>query len=158
MEGENRHEVRGEPEWLRNYLDRQGDWLEKTKANLVVAATIIASMSFQMMVNPPGGVWQEDKCNVGGGGVDWAGLPPVSQLDPVCTKIAGTSVLEHSDSKRVGYIGAVISCTVSFSASMSIILLAISGLRLRSTFSLDASSWEFLVSSLKPSSKASCVV
>ncbi|KFK38749.1 hypothetical protein AALP_AA3G155900 [Arabis alpina] len=106
-------------EWFVKYLNRQGDWLEKTRGNLMVAATVIAGMSFQVMVNPPGGVWQSDNC------------PSGNQTGTVCKAKAGTSVLEHESSKRGLYLGMVISSTVSFSASMSLILLVISGLRLR---------------------------
>ncbi|CAH8293080.1 unnamed protein product [Eruca vesicaria subsp. sativa] len=107
--------------WFVKYLNRQGDWLEKTRGNLMVAATVIAGMSFQVMVSPPGGVWQSDICSSG----DQTGTVPV------CKAKAGTSVLEHESSKRVFYLGMVISSTVSFSASMSLILLVIIGLRLR---------------------------
>ncbi|CAH2065893.1 unnamed protein product [Thlaspi arvense] len=103
-------------EWFVKYLDRQGDWLEKTRGNLMVAATVIAAMSFQVMVNPPGGVWQSDECSFG----------------KKCTWKAGTSVLQHR--KHGLYVRMVISSTVSFSASMTIILLVISGLRLRNRF------------------------
>ncbi|CAN8259423.1 unnamed protein product [Cochlearia groenlandica] len=107
-------------QWFVTYLNRQGDWLEKTRGNLMVAATVIAGMSFQVMVSPPGGVWQSDSCPLG----DQTGTVPV------CKARAGTSVLEYS-SKRTLYLGMVISSTVSFSASMSLILLVISGLKLR---------------------------
>ncbi|KAJ0264008.1 hypothetical protein HA466_0024380 [Hirschfeldia incana] len=117
--GEDRYDESSE--WFVKYLNRQGDWLEKTRGNLMVAATVIAGMSFQVMVNPPGGVWQSDICSSG----DRPGTAPV------CTAKAGTSVLEHESSKRGLYLGMVISSTVSFSASMSLILLVISGLRLR---------------------------
>ncbi|CAN8305710.1 unnamed protein product [Cochlearia groenlandica] len=76
----------------------------------MVVATVIAGMSFQVMVSPPGGVWQSDNCPLG--------------------DQTGTSVLEYS-SKRTLYLGMIISSTVSFSASMSLILLVISGLKLR---------------------------
>ncbi|KFK38745.1 hypothetical protein AALP_AA3G155400 [Arabis alpina] len=104
-------------EALVQYLDRQGDWLEKTRGDLIVAASIIAAMSFQVMVNPPGGVWQEDqKCSSG----------------EDCSKAkAGTAIFAHDDIKRVLYLGIVISSTISFSSSMSLILLVISGFRLR---------------------------
>ncbi|VVA97557.1 unnamed protein product [Arabis nemorensis] len=108
-------------EWFVKYLNRQGDWLEKTRGNLMVAATVIAGMSFQVMVNPPGGVWQSDNCTSGN----------QTSTGPVCKAKAGTAVLEHESSKRGLYLGMVISSTVSFSASMSLILLVISGLRLR---------------------------
>ncbi|KAF3532426.1 hypothetical protein DY000_02043163 [Brassica cretica] len=83
----------------------------------MVAATVIAGMSFQVMVSPPGGVWENDNCSSG--------------TSPVCKAKAGTSVLEHESSKRGLYLGLVISSTISFSASMSLILLVISCLRLR---------------------------
>ncbi|CAH2065895.1 unnamed protein product [Thlaspi arvense] len=105
-------------EWFVKYLNRQGDWLEKTRGNLMVAATVIAAMSFQVMISPPGGVWQSDGCSSGN--------------QTVCKGKAGTAVLEHESSKRRLYLGMVISSTVSFSASMSLILLVISGLQLRS--------------------------
>ncbi|ESQ48599.1 hypothetical protein EUTSA_v10022156mg [Eutrema salsugineum] len=112
--GEDRYEESSE--WFVKYLNRQGDWLEKTRGNLMVAATVIAGMSFQVMVSPPGGVWESDNCSSG---------------DRNCKAKAGTSVFEHESSKRGLYLGMVISSTISFSASMSLILLVISGLRLR---------------------------
>ncbi|RID80568.1 hypothetical protein BRARA_A03223 [Brassica rapa] len=105
MEG-SQNEYEESSEWFVKYLNRQGDWLEKTRGNLMVAATVIAGMSFQVMVSSPGGVWENDNCPSG--------------TSPVCKAKAGTSVLEHGSSKRI-----------SFSASMSLILLVISGLRLR---------------------------
>ncbi|CAN6991535.1 unnamed protein product [Brassica rapa subsp. trilocularis] len=48
MEG-NQDEYEESSEWFVKYLNRQGDWLEKTRGNLMVAATVIAGMSFQVM-------------------------------------------------------------------------------------------------------------
>ncbi|KAL0699863.1 hypothetical protein Bca4012_055985 [Brassica carinata] len=87
----------------------------------MVAATFIAGMSFQVIVNPPGGVWQSDECSPGN----------QTSAVPICKAKAGTAVLEHDSSKRMLYLGMVIRSTVSFSASMSLLLLIISGLRLR---------------------------
>ncbi|CAH8260409.1 unnamed protein product [Arabidopsis lyrata] len=115
-----RHEE-SSSEWFVKYLKHQGDWLEKTRGNLMVTATVIAGMSFQVMVNPPGGVWQSDNCSFGN----------QTGTAPVCKGKAGTAVLEYESSKRIAYLGMVISSTVSFSASMSLILLVISGIRLR---------------------------
>ncbi|CAN7034736.1 unnamed protein product, partial [Brassica rapa subsp. trilocularis] len=101
--------------WFIKYLNRQGDWLEKTRGNLMVAATVIAGMSFQVMVNPPSGVWQSDICS------------PGHQTGVCKAKVWGAIV---QTSKRGFYHGMVTSTTVSFSASMTQILLIISGLRL----------------------------
>jgi len=87
----------------------------------MVTATVIAGMSFQVMVNPPGGVWQSDNCSFGN----------QTGTAPFCKGRAGTAVLEYESSKRIAYIGMIISSTVSFSTSMSLILLVISGIRLR---------------------------
>ncbi|XP_018474782.1 uncharacterized protein LOC108846075 [Raphanus sativus] len=104
--------------WLKKYLNHQSDWLEKTRGNLMIVATVIASMSFQVMVNPPGGVWQSDECSENHVGV--------------CKQKAGTSIMEnHYSTKRDVYLGMVIFSAVSFSASMSLILLIIMGLQLR---------------------------
>ncbi|KAL1212064.1 hypothetical protein V5N11_028273 [Cardamine amara subsp. amara] len=121
INGRENHQYEESSEWFVKYINRQGDWLEKTRGNLMVAATVIAGMSFQVMVSPPGGVWQDNNCSSG----DQTGTAPF------CKGKAGTSVLEHDSSKRGLYLGMVISSTVSFTASMSLILLAISGLRLR---------------------------
>ncbi|CAN7112533.1 unnamed protein product [Brassica rapa subsp. narinosa] len=48
MEG-SQNEYEESSEWFVKYLNRQGDWLEKTRGNLMVAATVIAGMSFQVM-------------------------------------------------------------------------------------------------------------
>ncbi|KAA8535185.1 hypothetical protein F0562_030188 [Nyssa sinensis] len=42
------------------YLKKQDNWLEKTRNTLMVVASLIATMAFQVGVNPPGGVWQDD--------------------------------------------------------------------------------------------------
>ncbi|KAA8550267.1 hypothetical protein F0562_001951 [Nyssa sinensis] len=38
----------------------QSEWLEKKRDILMVVASLIATMSFQAGVSPPGGVWQDD--------------------------------------------------------------------------------------------------
>ncbi|XP_050234766.1 ankyrin repeat-containing protein BDA1-like [Mercurialis annua] len=53
------------PTNLKNYPSGQNsengeDWLEKTRGNLMVVATVIAGMAFQAAINPPGGVWESD--------------------------------------------------------------------------------------------------
>ncbi|KAH6761350.1 ankyrin [Perilla frutescens var. frutescens] len=42
-------------------MKQHSDWLERTKSTLMIVATLIATMTFQVGVNPPGGVWQEDQ-------------------------------------------------------------------------------------------------
>ncbi|XP_058742257.1 uncharacterized protein LOC131614715, partial [Vicia villosa] len=42
------------------YLQHQGNWIEETRGTLMIVATVIATMTFQSALNPPGGVWQEN--------------------------------------------------------------------------------------------------
>ncbi|KFK23105.1 hypothetical protein AALP_AAs53459U000100 [Arabis alpina] len=100
------------------YLNRQADWLEKTKAHLLVAASIIANTSAQLMSHPAGGVWQSDKC-------------AFDDPDNRCKGMIGTAVFEYHPSKRGFYSWMIGTSLVSFCASFSLILLAISGFRLR---------------------------
>nr|BAD94586.1 hypothetical protein [Arabidopsis thaliana] len=116
------HPFQDSSAWFLRYLDHQGDWLEKTRGNLVVAATVIAAMSFGVMVNPPGGVWQSEDCSSKG---------QTTFQTRTCEGKLGTSILEHNPSKCIFYLGMVISNLVSFSASMGIIFLVIIGFRFR---------------------------
>jgi len=57
----------GEDRWgrlerfCRTYLLDEGNWMDKkTREQLMVAATVIATMTFQSVISPPGGVWQGD--------------------------------------------------------------------------------------------------
>uniref|UniRef100_A0A2C9VJ83 PGG domain-containing protein n=1 Tax=Manihot esculenta TaxID=3983 RepID=A0A2C9VJ83_MANES len=49
--------------------DHQANWLEKTRGNLMIVATVIASMAFQAAVSPPDELWkehsQEKECSFG---------------------------------------------------------------------------------------------
>ena len=40
--------------------------MKKKRDSLMIAATLITGMTFQMAVNPPGGVWDEDKLTSAG--------------------------------------------------------------------------------------------
>ncbi|KAL3844495.1 hypothetical protein ACJIZ3_001898 [Penstemon smallii] len=84
------------------------DWLEKKKNALMIVASLIATMAFQVGVNPPGGVWQDDQG----------------------THEAGSSIIVSKYPKY--YERFYITNTTSFIASLSIILLLMSGLPIRS--------------------------
>ena len=46
--------------WMRNLLMYESiDCMEKRRATLGLVATVISTMSFQVAINPPGGVYQE---------------------------------------------------------------------------------------------------
>ncbi|KAJ1387231.1 PGG domain [Sesbania bispinosa] len=48
--------------FCRRYLINQGNWIDnkKTEEQWMVAATVIATMTFSSVISPPGGVWQAD--------------------------------------------------------------------------------------------------
>ncbi|KAH6761357.1 hypothetical protein C2S51_018306 [Perilla frutescens var. frutescens] len=101
-------------------MKQHSDWLEETKSTLMIVAILIATMAFQVGVNPPGGVWQDDNIFDSQGNR----VP-----DP---HYAGFSVLARN--YPVAYDRFYIANATSFVASLSIILLLISGLPLRRRF------------------------
>ncbi|TKY65301.1 sister chromatid cohesion protein PDS5 [Spatholobus suberectus] len=49
--------------WLTyfQYNEKKGDTTTETRNILLIIFTLVAAVTFQAGVNPPGGVWQEDK-------------------------------------------------------------------------------------------------
>ncbi|KAK9683797.1 hypothetical protein RND81_10G165200 [Saponaria officinalis] len=79
-------------------------WLESQRNALMVVASLIATMAFQVGINPPGGAWQD---NMDG-------------------HIAGNSIM--ADVNKDQYDTLLIYNTVGLISSLSVILLLISGL------------------------------
>ncbi|KAL7187013.1 hypothetical protein ACSBR1_037143 [Camellia fascicularis] len=100
----------------KHKLNDQGQWLAKKKDALMVVASLLATMAFQAGVNPPGGVWQDDK-------------PADSQVQgqPVqfLHKAGEAVVAYHYEDSYKYYLRAN---TIGFVASLSTILFLISGL------------------------------
>ncbi|XP_057799749.1 ankyrin repeat-containing protein BDA1-like [Salvia miltiorrhiza] len=93
-------------------MEKHGGWLDRKKSTLMVVASLIATMAFQIGVNPPGGAWQNDS--------------PPGNLE---TYMAGESVLMTTFPQC--YVRFYIINTTAFIASLSIILLLMSGLPMR---------------------------
>ncbi|XP_021903053.1 uncharacterized protein LOC110818462 [Carica papaya] len=94
---------------VEDWFSLRGDLLDKTRGSLMVVATVIATMSFQVAVNPPGGTWstttvQEDGC-------------------PVDSCKVGSSIIAYTN--RNMYVALIISSTASFSSSLGVILLLV---------------------------------
>ncbi|XP_021715262.1 ankyrin repeat-containing protein NPR4-like [Chenopodium quinoa] len=80
-------------------------WLEEQNTALMVVASCIATLSFQVGINPPGSVWQDNSDG----------------------HEAGTSIMSYD--KDVGLYNVVqVSNTIGLMSSLSVILLLISGL------------------------------
>ncbi|XP_057467163.1 ankyrin repeat-containing protein BDA1-like [Actinidia eriantha] len=93
------------------------DWLGRKRSALMVVASLISTVAFQAGLTPPGGVWQDDyQVDSNGNPVD----------DP---HTVGTAVMAYKDS--IQYSTFMIFNTIAFLASLSIILLLVSGLPLK---------------------------
>lgn len=101
------------------YLQCQGNWIEDTRGTLMIVATVIATMTFQSALNPPGGVWQE---NTRTGAYTCA-----SAARGICQ--AGTAVVGYDWSED--YVKFMTFNTVSFFSSLCVVLVLISGFPLK---------------------------
>ncbi|QHN76823.1 uncharacterized protein DS421_19g647290 [Arachis hypogaea] len=102
-------------------ITTKGNWVEEMRGSLMVVATVIATLTFQIAINPPGGVWQQDSNNQQG-----------CASGNTCK--AGTSVLatsSHDKNQRLKYEMFILLCTVSFTASQTVILFLLTGFQLR---------------------------
>ncbi|KAE8124213.1 hypothetical protein FH972_019118 [Carpinus fangiana] len=108
------------PSALVKYLMNPSNWIEQTRGSLMVVATVMATMSFQAGISPPGGVWQEDTKNDGYSCV----------VNNTC-EVVGKAILSYY---HPYYIGFLSSNTGSFLASVGVILLVICGFPLTSKY------------------------
>ncbi|KAF5480465.1 hypothetical protein F2P56_001213 [Juglans regia] len=101
--------------WVK-HLQSQGNWIDETRGTLMLVATVIATVTFQSGINPPGGVWQQDSKN---GDI-----------------AAGTSIFLSQNSKGTDYYYELFLYfnTTSFVAALSVLLVVISGFPLRNKF------------------------
>ncbi|XP_058215535.1 ankyrin repeat-containing protein At5g02620-like [Rhododendron vialii] len=81
--------------------EREPKWLSKRRDTFMVVASLIAAMAFQVGVNPPGGVWQDDSDE----------------------HVAGKAVLAFTN--PYAYYNIMVANTVGFLLSLSTILLLI---------------------------------
>ncbi|TKY55107.1 ankyrin repeat protein [Spatholobus suberectus] len=108
---------RWEKLWSR-YLYKQDNWMkENMQGTLMMVATVIATMTFQSTISPPGGVWQENTTNSGLKFCNTHGF---------CE--AGCSVLAYS--WQHDFLKLMTFNTASFFSSLFVVLLVTSGLPL----------------------------
>lgn len=93
------------------------DWLGRKRSALMVVASLLATVAFQAAITPTGGVWQDDLTEDANG-------QPVENPHQ-----AGKAIMAYN--QRTEYGLYMISNTVAFLASLSIILLLVSGLPMK---------------------------
>lgn len=89
------------------------DWLTRKRDSLMVVASLIATTAFQAGLTPPAGLWQDDSISTS----------PDGSTEQ---HVAGTSILAYHDLNN--YALYLYYNTTSLIASLSIILLLITGL------------------------------
>jgi hypothetical protein len=119
--------------WL-NYLRNGANWLEEMRGTLMVVATVITTITFQPILNPPGGVLQTnvnvDFWGTGLNSCPWGTNADVGQNWESIQNItceAGTSVLACAPGHYYTYFLFMIYNTISFTPSLCVTFLLLSG-------------------------------
>ncbi|CAL5429191.1 unnamed protein product [Camellia sinensis] len=86
----------------------QSEWLTKKKETIMLVATLIATIAFQAGMNPPGGFWQD------------------TSDEPSNKHSAGDAIMDYNYPHL--YLYFIRASTIGFVASLSTILLLITGL------------------------------
>ncbi|EOY31173.1 Ankyrin repeat family protein, putative [Theobroma cacao] len=97
-------------------INSNADWLERKRGTLMLVASLLATLAFQVGVNPPSGVWQDTSPS------DSSSMAKSPRFSIMADTYPGRYTL------------FLIANTTGFMASLSIILLLISGLTLRHRF------------------------
>ena len=97
-------------------------WLEHMKGSISLTASIIATMTFSLATNPPGGVVQ----------ASFSDINHCSTINPtICVGEAILATYYHDY-----YLIFLICNTICFIASLSVILLLVSGVPINNKFSI----------------------
>ncbi|XP_016903124.1 uncharacterized protein LOC107992044 [Cucumis melo] len=117
--------------WRKKNLKYKGNWIEEVQVTMMLVATVIATVTFQAGVNHPGGVWQQDtsfsytsfeKNSTHTGMGLYSSLSDYNNRTVVLP--AGTSIMVYQQEEEY-WIYLWIN-TVSFLASMSLMLMIVS--------------------------------
>ncbi|XP_031128686.1 ankyrin repeat-containing protein ITN1-like [Ipomoea triloba] len=148
----NGKEIGGGRENSEKYKKKKESWINEMREGLMVAASLLATMAFQAIVSPPGGLLSETRVieDAVAAACDWFsclfGIAFLIYDNDNNDAAAPAPAPTYSDKK--GYIGEsvmsyyqpiayqvfVVANTLSFLASLSVIMLLISGLPLHRKF------------------------
>ena len=96
--------------------EEKGEWLKDMRGNLAMVATVVATMTFQVGLNPPGGVVQNEK----------NGLCDCAIELQEYFACPGESVFAAADERNFFYF--MLSNNISFFSSLMVCLWLMSGL------------------------------
>ncbi|KAF8040636.1 hypothetical protein BT93_B2762 [Corymbia citriodora subsp. variegata] len=111
-------------------MKRKIQWQNNMHQTLLVVATLLATMAFQASITPPSGIWQEDSPS--------PAPSPAPSPNGILQENSQSSSLIHGAGEFVmaykdphSYKSFLACNTISFVASLSVIMLLISGLPLK---------------------------
>ncbi|XP_028770344.1 ankyrin repeat-containing protein At5g02620-like [Neltuma alba] len=107
---------------IGSWFEHNREWIEEMRGNLSLVATVISTITFQCVINPPGGFIQQDISN-SNKAASPSSSPGAGNGSP------GQAVLAFGP--RNDFLFFIIPNTVAFVASLGVILLLISGLPLK---------------------------
>ncbi|KAK4269179.1 hypothetical protein QN277_022371 [Acacia crassicarpa] len=125
-------------------LQYNGDWLEDMRGNLSLVATVISSITFQTVLNPPGGIIQQairpsdpdfNLTSSFNTSIDDGPLGCLSYIDVFGnyrSSCPGKAMLAYRNPCCFGCF--LMNNTISFIASLGVLLLLVSGIPLKHRF------------------------
>ncbi|KAK3041728.1 hypothetical protein RJ639_000652 [Escallonia herrerae] len=105
------------------------DWLGRKRNSLMIVASLLATVAFQASISPPGGVWQDDYAGISNSTMDTNRTLYSNSSLLLKPHEAGQSVMAFTIPRAYGQF--MIFNTIAFLASLSIILLLVSGLPMK---------------------------
>ncbi|KAL5062697.1 hypothetical protein RYX36_024434 [Vicia faba] len=134
----NIHQENSQNSSVKKFFERAARWFEfgdrerrikDMKTSMGIAVSIIATITFSLATNPPGGVVQAGVKDI-----------PVSINDTFCSYTTGGVICVGESilatSKSGDYLAFLISNTICFISSLSVLLLLVSGIPITKTFIL----------------------
>ncbi|KAK4268804.1 hypothetical protein QN277_022042 [Acacia crassicarpa] len=112
---------------MGKWFKHNGEWLEETRGNLSTVATVISTMTFQSVLNPPGGFIQQgihDSNNT-------SSSSPLECLEVKRDQACPGDAIRAFRDPNGNFRDLIIYNTIAFVASLGVTLLLISGLPLK---------------------------
>jgi hypothetical protein len=120
----------------RFYRKDRSEWFKDMKANISLTASIIATMTFALATNPPGGVVQADVNLVGNHYCKSVNI--TNNHDGNITRLCvGQAVLGSISFYEVDYFEFVLWDTICFFAAITVIFMLVSGIPLEHTITIS---------------------